>query len=132
MGAPFGEALRISRKPACSLCGSLKRYWMNRLARDMGCAAVATGHNLDDETAFLLGNVLHWQMDYIRTQSPARGEEPGLTRKIKPLYRLTDEETRLYAELEGLSFVREECPRSGGATSHLYKRFLDRLAATAR
>ena len=31
---------------------------------------MATGHNLDDEAARLLGNVLHWQEEYLDKQGP--------------------------------------------------------------
>ena len=31
---------------------------------------LATGHNLDDEAARLLGNVLRWQRDHLARQRP--------------------------------------------------------------
>ena len=37
---------------------------------DGGFDVVATGHNLDDEAAVLLGNVLHWNTEYLGRQAP--------------------------------------------------------------
>ena len=38
--------------------------------RDGGYDVVATGHNLDDEAAVLLGNVLRWDVEYLARQLP--------------------------------------------------------------
>ncbi len=42
-----------------------------------GIDVVATGHNLDDEAATLLGNTLRWQTDYIARQFPVLPAEDG-------------------------------------------------------
>jgi tRNA(Ile)-lysidine synthase TilS/MesJ len=75
--AEYGETLpqvagrvRRGRGKPCSVCGLVKRHVMNRITRDGGYDALATGHNLDDEVAVLFGNVLHWQTGYIARQSP--------------------------------------------------------------
>jgi tRNA(Ile)-lysidine synthase TilS/MesJ len=129
IGADFEVVRHYSRKPVCSLCGTLKRYFLNRLALQLGCDAAATGHNLDDETAFLLGNVLHWQLGFLRRQGPVLPAEPGMVRKAKPLVRLTDEDTRLYVDARGIEVVETPCPHAAGATSRAYKRHLARLEA---
>ena len=55
----------IMKRPACSLCGMIKRYVMNRACIDYGYSVLATGHNLDDEASALLGNLLHWKEEYL-------------------------------------------------------------------
>jgi tRNA-5-methyluridine54 2-sulfurtransferase len=127
MGVTFEQALRVSARPACSLCGTVKRYWMNRTALELGCTVAATGHNLDDEASALLGNVLHWQTGYLRSRLPALPEGEGMVRKVKPLFRVTDEETRLYAGLAGLEFVEDACPYAENVTTHYYKGLLERM-----
>ncbi|MBD3237435.1 MAG: tRNA(Ile)-lysidine synthetase [Candidatus Eisenbacteria bacterium] len=127
LGADFDAARRQSRKPVCSLCGTLKRYYLNQLALRLGCDVVATGHNLDDETAFLLGNVLHWQLGFLGRQGPVLPAEEGMVRKVKPLVRLTDDDTRRYVAARGIAVVSEPCPHARGATSRAYKRHLSRL-----
>ena len=86
--------VRRTRRPnrpfwtPCAACGTLKRHYFDRAARDGGFDVLATGHNLDDEAAVLLGNVLHWQTEYLGRQVPVLEERPGFPRKVKPLVRL--------------------------------------------
>lgn len=127
LGVDFATAREHSRKPACSLCGTLKRYFLNQLAAQLECDVVATGHNLSDETAFLLGNVLHWQRGFLRRQAPVLPGEAGMVRKVKPLVRLTDDDTHLYVEAREIAVIAEPCPHAAGATSRSYKRHLARL-----
>lgn len=116
------------RRPECSVCGIVKRHFFNKVAVEEGYTVVATGHNLDDEAGRLLGNLLHWQWDYLAKQRPmlpAVGDL--LVRKIEPLCRLSERETAAYAILSGIDYVIEECPMSGGATSLRYKEVLNLL-----
>jgi uncharacterized protein (TIGR00269 family) len=117
-----------TRRAPCSGCGLAKRYLFNREASERGYGIVATGHNLDDEAATLLGNVLHWQTGYLARQSPVlEAEDAGLVRKVKPLYRLTEHETAAYAVIKGIEYVVEECPNAVGAKSILHKEALNLL-----
>jgi uncharacterized protein (TIGR00269 family) len=112
----------------CAICGTVKRYFFNRVAAEGKFTVVATGHNLDDETARLLGNLLHWQRDHLARQHPllpAAGE--GLVRKVKPLWRVSEVETAAYGFLKGIDYVTEECPMSEDATSLVYKEALSRI-----
>lgn len=113
-------------KRACSLCGLVKRYWLNRYAFENGFTAVATGHNLDDEAGTLLGNLLHWQIGYISRQYPVLPSiHPKLVKRIKPLYRLEESEIRLYADFQEIDYINLICPMRKGATSPIYKSALD-------
>lgn len=117
-----------TRRAPCSGCGLAKRYLFNREAAERGYDVVATGHNLDDEAATLLGNVLHWQTGYLARQAPVlEAEDAGLVRKVKPLYRLSEHETAAYAVIKGIEYVVEECPNAVGAKSILYKEALNLL-----
>ncbi len=126
-GLTIPELARATGRAACSGCGLSKRYLMNRVAEDEGFNVVATGHNLDDEAATLLGNVSHWQLDALVRQGPMLAERPGLARRIKPLYTFTEREVAAYAFLAGISYQHEECLHAEGAKSLLYKELLNRL-----
>ncbi len=54
----------------CSACGLSKRHLFDRAAVERGYAAVAAGHNLDDEAAVLFGNVLRWKIEFLRRAAP--------------------------------------------------------------
>ncbi len=129
-GLSIPEKARQKRgRATCSVCGLTKRHIMNRIAREGGFAAVATGHNLDDEAAVLLMNVLHWQTGYLARQGPVLEEREGLARKVKPLYRFRERETAAYALLKGIDYIEAECPFAEGATSIFAKELLTQLEA---
>jgi uncharacterized protein (TIGR00269 family) len=133
-GKSVPEVAREKRgRKVCSVCGLIKRHIMNRVACEGGFAAVATGHNLDDEAAVLLQNVLHWQTGYLVRQAPVlRSTHPRLARKVKPFFRLYERDTAGYALLRGIDYIYVECPHSRGATTILYKELLSQLEARSR
>lgn len=104
------------RRPICAVCGKIKRHYFNRFAYENGFAALATGHNLDDEVARLFANVLRWDGAYLGSQGPTLPAEGKFVRKIKPLYRLTEFETAAYCFLKGINHWKAACPYSGGAS----------------
>jgi len=112
----------------CSACGLVKRHIMNQVAHEGGYAAIATGHNVDDEAAVLVQNVLHWQASYLKRQAPVLPEaHGGLARKVKPLCHLYERETAAYAFVRGIEFAELECPYSVGAKTIFYKGLLNQL-----
>ncbi|NCC24713.1 MAG: adenine nucleotide alpha hydrolase family protein [Deltaproteobacteria bacterium] len=115
------------KRPICSVCGRLKRHVFNRYALENGFDVLATGHNLDDETARLLSNTLRWDTDYLAGQSPSLPGDPGFARKIKPLCQLTEYETAALCFLAGLNYGHQPCPYSPGATFTRYKILLNNL-----
>jgi tRNA-5-methyluridine54 2-sulfurtransferase len=126
-GFDIPVAGRKGSRSSCAVCGLSKRYVFNREASDGGYDVVATGHNLDDEAATLLGNTLRWNVEYIARQRPVLPAEPGLVRKVKPLYRLSELETATYAFLRGIDYVVEECPLVGGNTQLRYKEAMNAI-----
>jgi len=130
-GAAIPALAAFTNRPACAACGTAKRHYFDRVASEHGFAVLATGHNLDDEAARLMGNVLRWQVDYLAKQQPVL--EPTHERfalKVKPLYRLSEYETAVYAFFRGIDYIVDECPNSLGATQLLYKDVLNRLEVT--
>jgi tRNA-5-methyluridine54 2-sulfurtransferase len=82
-GFDIPRAARDQGRSSCGVCGLSKRYVFNRVALEGGYDVMATGHNLDDEAATLLANVLRWQTPFLARQSvcqPASGA--GLAKKV--------------------------------------------------
>ena len=132
MGGEHGftvpEAGRVTSRVACSACGLSKRYLLNEVASRRGYDVLVMGHNLDDEAAVLLGNVLRWQVDYLSRQRPVLpATREGLVRKVKPLVRVAERETAAYAVLRGIEYEIEECPMVAGNTINRNKEWLNRL-----
>ncbi|HEY8517560.1 MAG TPA: ATP-binding protein [Candidatus Binatia bacterium] len=127
-GLAIPDIVSATRRPACSACGTFKRHYFDAAALELGCNVIATGHNLDDEAARLLGNVLHWQVDHLARQKPVmQPRHEKFVRKVKPLYLTSEFETATYAFMRGIDYVVEECPNAVGATQLTYKSVLDRL-----
>ncbi len=125
------SAARGTGRGACGVCGLSKRYVFNRVAVDHGYDVVLTGHNLDDEAATLLGNLLRWNDDMLARQQPLLEASGGnQVRRCKPLYRLSERETAAYCVVKGIDYVVEECPLVDGNTGQELKAALDLLEAT--
>jgi tRNA-5-methyluridine54 2-sulfurtransferase len=117
-------------RSTCGVCGLSKRYVFNRIAVDGGYDAVVTGHNLDDEAATLLGNVLRWDSAFLGRQHPVLpATGANQVRKCKPLYRLSEREMAAYCVVRGIDYVVEECPLVEGNTGHELKAALDLVEA---
>ncbi len=97
----------------CSACGLSKRHIFDRATLDGGYDVVATGHNLDDEAAVLLGNVLRWDLAYLARQRPVLPGGDGFPRKVKPLVRLGERETAAYCVLTGHRLPGRGVPDGG-------------------
>ena len=121
------------KRPICSACGKIKRYFFNKAALDGGFTVLATGHNLDDEISRLFSNILRWDVAYLSDQGPylpASGPAScGFAAKVKPLFRLSEFETANYAFLKGINWHWAACPYSPGATFTYYKSLWGNLEA---
>lgn len=128
-GYDVPTAARATRRVPCSACGLSKRHLFDAAARNGGYDVVATGHNLDDEAAVLLGNTLRWDVDYLARQMPALPGGKGFPRKVKPLVRLTERETAAWCIVRGIDYQVEECPMAAGNRHLGYKETLNALEA---
>lgn len=118
-GFSIPQAAATQGRNPCSVCGLSKRYLLNDAAA--GYDVLVMGHNLDDEAATLLGNVLNWNTEYLGRQAPVLPAGEGLARKVKPLIRLAERETAAYAVLRGIEYEIEECPMVAGNTVNRLK-----------
>ena len=127
-GFSVEEIARANRgREFCSVCGTLKRYYMNRVCMELGIGVLATGHQLDDEAGRLLGNFIRGLELYMQMQWPVLPALDGIPRKIKPLCRVSGRELRAYALATALPVAEGTCPHSKGATLHYYQQALEML-----
>jgi tRNA(Ile)-lysidine synthase TilS/MesJ len=131
VGFPLPDIRRRTRRPICSLCGTLKRQLLNRLSLAAGPSVLCIGHNLDDEAGRLLGNLVRHRTQYLDKQQPfLPSVHPRLPAKAKPLYRLEAAEILTYCQIAGITPITEPCPFARGATSHAFQRVLGFLERT--
>ncbi len=114
-GKPLDElkekGLEKNKKP-CTVCGVFRRTLLNRKAKEFGATKIATGHNLDDESQSFLMNVVQGNMGHNASLGPITGitENSKFVQRVKPMYFITEKESRLYALLKGFKVDFVECP----------------------
>lgn len=122
------EIKRKTQRVVCAVCGTVKRQILGRIAAREGFSHIATGHNLDDEAARLLGNIVRHREQYIEKlypYLPPIGKQiPG---RVKPLFRVEASEIRIYCRIKEIDFFSGTCPFSKGATSHIFQEALEFL-----
>ena len=102
------EKAYTKRRKPCSACGVTKRYYMNKIARKESFDVIVTGHNLDDQAAALLGNVLYWKIDYLAKGAYSRPSKRSIWQS-KALG-LLQKEDAVYCLLKGIPYIQKECP----------------------
>ena len=135
-GHPLDRIIKIrdkSKDPAfksmgaCAICGTLRKYLLNKAALKLGANKVAIGHNADDVAQTFLMNILRADPNGMSRSGPvSENDLDGLTvPRIKPLIYLPERECAYYCELKGLSYHLGECPYSVEAFRGLAKDFLN-------
>ena len=91
-GYDVPTAARATRRVPCSACGLSKRHLFDAAARDGSYDAVATGHNLDDEAAVLLGYDVALERRLPRPAAPGapRAGVPAQGQAARPPHRARD------------------------------------------
>ncbi len=100
------------RYKSCSICGVLRRYLLNKKAKELRATKLVTGHNMDDESQNIMMNIFQNHTEILPRLGPISGlkQTKGFIPRIKPLYFCTEEETKLYSKLNDFPVKYEKCP----------------------
>ncbi len=109
-GFTVPEAVRSTRRPACSTCGLVKRYALGEAAEDVGADTLATGHNLDDMAQFIAMGYQSGDVEGLARLRPVVPAEHYAVKSVKPLFLVYERETAEYARVKGLPTVSLKCP----------------------
>ena len=101
----------------CTICGILKRYLLNKKAKELKADKIATGHNLDDETESVFMNLLRGNIGLMARLGPITGviKSRGFIPRVKPLYLCNEKEIIAYSKLKKFPVVYERCPYAGSS-----------------
>ncbi len=116
VGYTLDEMVEASRKKglkvsACTFCGGFRRKLINDVAREVRADFVATGHNLDDEVQTYVINFLRGDtLRLVREGERPVKLSPLFVPRVKPLRRVYEWETAMYAYFTGYKFQEVECP----------------------
>ena len=114
-GVDTPTATKATRRPACSVCGIIKRAGFEEAAREAGASKIATGHNLDDVLAYAIKGVLIRGEPEVVPVVNEGGD--GISARVKPLVELSEAETLIYVNLLELPFTTESCSYIGFASA---------------
>ncbi|MGC9112509.1 ATP-binding protein [Acidilobus sp.] len=116
LGMYMPEIIRRSRRPACSVCGLVKRYILNAMAVSLGASAIATGHHMNDLMTYAIKNFMEQKLDNITKLGPVSESEGSAVKRVRPLYDIYEDETRAFVKVYGLNYVDIECPFKSTST----------------
>lgn len=119
---------------SCSVCGVLRRWLLNKKARELGATKLATGHNLDDEAQTILMNVSKHNPALSINFGPKTGviTDAKFVQRIKPLYFCLESESRKYSELMGFPVLYQRCPCGLPGYRTWFRNFLNELGDAAK
>ncbi len=108
------DALKKLKLNSCTICGTMRRYLLNKYSRKLKATKLVTGHNLDDEAQTLLMNHYKGQGALSAKLGPVTGivDHKKFVRRIKPLYFITEQEVTLYTVLKKFAVKYTECPHA--------------------
>lgn len=110
-GFTVDELAKKIKSGYCKNCDFLKRYSLNKRAREHNATKLATGHNLDDECQRIVMNLLKGNMlRMVRTGPiPKLTNHPKFVNIIKPLIIIPENESMLYGKLNNIPSYSKEC-----------------------
>ncbi|MBQ6562496.1 MAG: ATPase [Clostridia bacterium] len=103
----FDAVDQMSDKP-CFMCARMRRGYLYRKARELGCNKIALGHHFDDviETilmAMLWGGQVQTMMPKVHSRN-CEGME-----LIRPMYYIREEDIKAWRDEHGLHFIQCAC-----------------------
>lgn len=107
-GFTLDEAVKTKGSHPCTVCGTLRRYILNKQGKEFD--VLATGHNLDDEAQTILINLARGNTDLLFRSGPSTKEQELFVRKVKPLFFLKEKHILTYVVLRGIKVDFAECP----------------------
>ena len=111
LGASVPEIASRVRRAVCSVCGVVKRYFINSVALALNATSVATGHNMDDLMSNIVKEFLNMNLVRLNKLIPrTEGINSLVVGRIRPLYEVTERENLIYVLLKKLPFVKVTCP----------------------
>lgn len=95
----------------CTVCGVIKRWILNKWAKEFNADKIVTGHNLDDECQTVLMNFLKGNIYLGVNSSPATGvKTSGFSQRIKPFFFSAESKIKNYARKMQFPILYDRCP----------------------
>jgi len=103
---------KIKKRPVCSVCGLIKRYLMNKVAKENRATKLATGHHMYDFLIFYFRNILTNNFEWnFKILPKLKAYTDKFVTKIRPLIFVKPEENKYFCEKNKIPFLTI-CPYS--------------------
>ncbi len=109
----------------CSLCGVIRRYLLNKAAREAGATKLAMGHNLDDTAQTVFMNIMRNEPGRLARLNDPFVTDPHFIPRIRPLMLTPEKEIALYVMVRGMKIERLECPYARTAFRNQARKMLN-------
>lgn len=112
LGLTLDQMVKKLNLGPCSMCGTFRRYLLNKKARELKATKLATGHNCDDEAQSIVMNLFRNNNEASARLGPKTGvvRDSRFIIRIKPFYFMLEKEVKAYAHLSQLIDTFVECP----------------------
>jgi len=106
--SPIFSVVEKQGESPCYLCARMRRGYLYKYAKELGCNKIALGHHFDDVIETILMSVLYGAQ--MRTMMPKLHSLnfPGME-LIRPLYMVREKDIEAWARYNHLEFVRCAC-----------------------
>ena len=113
----------------CTICGIIRRWMINKKARQLGATKIATGHNLDDASQTVLMNYFKGNLFIGLNEGPYVGvtQDKKFVQRVKPLYFIPEKDVANYSKSMNFPVIYERCPCVVGAYRHKIRGMLDEM-----
>jgi len=126
-GKSLDEAMaeEPSEKLPCTHCGVLRRYLLNKGARELKATKLALGHNLDDIAQTVFMNIMRNEPSRLARMNDPILKSARFVPRIRPLMLTPEKENAVYAMLKGIEIEHVECPYARFAFRSHVRRMLN-------
>ena len=102
------DAVYTIEKSPCYLCARMRRGYLYKTAKDLGCNKIALGHHYDDVIETTLLSILY--SGQTQTMMPRlRSDNFEGMELIRPMYLIREEDIKHFASYNELTFIRCAC-----------------------
>lgn len=113
----------------CTYCGVLRRYLLNKTAREVCADKLAVGINLEDEAESIIMNIIRGDLErFLKLgEFPSLVDDKKFVPRIKPLVNISEKEILLYDKIHKIPFEKKRCPLRGNSIRFDVRRILKDL-----
>ena len=106
--SPIFNAVSGIEKSPCYLCARMRRGYLYRRAKELGCNKIALGHHYDDVIETILMGML-WGGQFQTMMPKLHSQNFEGMELIRPMYLIREEDIIAWRDFNGLKFLQCAC-----------------------